>query len=82
MISGYEVIGLENIPDTGGALVVYYHGAIPIDLFYFLSHVFLNKNRLIYTVADKFLFRIPGNISNQKNIFFYMLSLKKFNAYS
>ncbi|KAK6619264.1 hypothetical protein RUM44_003646 [Polyplax serrata] len=57
---GYEVVGLENLPDTGGALVIYYHGAIPIDLYYFMSYVFLNKNRLVYTVADKFLFKVPG----------------------
>lgn len=57
---GYEVVGLENIPDTGGALIVYYHGAIPIDLYYCMSHIFLNKNRLLYTVADRFLFKIPG----------------------
>ncbi|KAL0273456.1 UNVERIFIED_CONTAM: hypothetical protein PYX00_006112 [Menopon gallinae] len=57
---GYEVVGLENIPDTGGALIVYYHGAIPIDLYYLMSHVFLRKNRQIYSVADRFLFKIPG----------------------
>lgn len=60
IFSGYEVVGLENLPDTGGALVIYYHGAIPIDLYYFMSYVFLNKNRLVYTVADKFLFKVPG----------------------
>lgn len=60
---GYEVVGLENIPDTGGALIVYYHGAIPIDLYYCMSHIFLNKNRLMYTVADRFLFKIPGKLS-------------------
>lgn len=57
---GYEVSGLENIPDDTPALIVYYHGAIPIDLYYFISKTFLFKNRLIHTVADRFLFQMPG----------------------
>lgn len=60
--SGYEVEGIEKIPDDGPALFVFYHGAIPVDLYYFLSRVFLLKNRLIHTVADRFLFKIPGLI--------------------
>ncbi|XKL65248.1 hypothetical protein PGB90_008668 [Kerria lacca] len=57
---GYEIEGLDKIPDDTPALFVYYHGAIPVDLYYFLSRVFLLKNRLIHTVADRFLFKIPG----------------------
>lgn len=58
---GYEVEGLENIPDTGPALIVYYHGAIPIDSYYLNSKCLLTKKRLIRAVGDHFLFRIPGN---------------------
>lgn len=57
---GYEVEGMENIPDSGPALIVYYHGAIPIDIYYFLVKVIIAKNRLVHTVADYFLFKIPG----------------------
>ncbi|CAH1164188.1 unnamed protein product [Phaedon cochleariae] len=57
---GYEVRGLENVPDTGSALIIYYHGAIPIDLYYFLAKSICVKNRLIHTVADHFLFKVPG----------------------
>ncbi|XP_069687602.1 DGAT1/2-independent enzyme synthesizing storage lipids isoform X2 [Periplaneta americana] len=57
---GYEVRGMENIPDDAPALIIYYHGAIPIDIYYFMSKTFLYKNRLIHTVADRFLFKIPG----------------------
>ncbi|XP_023720360.1 transmembrane protein 68 isoform X2 [Cryptotermes secundus] len=57
---GYEVSGMENIPDDTPALIVYYHGAIPIDLYYFISRCILFKNRLIHTVGDRFLFNIPG----------------------
>jgi 1-acyl-sn-glycerol-3-phosphate acyltransferase len=58
--AGYEVSGMENIPDDTPALIVYYHGAIPIDLYYFISKCILFKNRLIHTVGDRFLFKIPG----------------------
>ncbi|XP_049764061.1 transmembrane protein 68 [Schistocerca cancellata] len=57
---GYEVNGMDNIPDESPALIVYYHGAIPVDLYYFISKAYLFKNRLIHTVADRFLFKIPG----------------------
>ncbi|CAH1137525.1 unnamed protein product [Phyllotreta striolata] len=57
---GYEVTGLENIPKEGSALIVYYHGAIPVDIYYFIVKVIFGKNRLIHTVADHFLFKVPG----------------------
>jgi len=57
---GYEVVGLENIPETGGALIVFYHGAIPIDFYYLMSKYILLKGRLIRCVGDRFLFKIPG----------------------
>ncbi|XP_017461832.1 PREDICTED: transmembrane protein 68-like, partial [Rhagoletis zephyria] len=57
---GYEVEGLENIPDSGPALLVYYHGAIPIDYYYLSARCIIAKKRLIYSVGDRFLFMIPG----------------------
>uniref|UniRef100_A0A1L8DYJ6 Putative phosphate acyltransferase n=1 Tax=Nyssomyia neivai TaxID=330878 RepID=A0A1L8DYJ6_9DIPT len=57
---GYEVNGLHHLPAEGPALIVYYHGAVPIDMYYFVARVLLAKDRLIYTVADRFLFKIPG----------------------
>uniref|UniRef100_A0A336KMQ7 CSON011024 protein n=1 Tax=Culicoides sonorensis TaxID=179676 RepID=A0A336KMQ7_CULSO len=57
---GYEVVGLENLPENGPALIIYYHGAIPIDMYYFVARVYLKRNRLIYTVGDRFLFKMPG----------------------
>jgi 1-acyl-sn-glycerol-3-phosphate acyltransferase len=58
--AGYEVSGMENIPDDTPALIVYYHGAIPIDMYYFISKIVLCKDRLIHTVGDRFLFKLPG----------------------
>ncbi|XP_050671515.1 transmembrane protein 68 isoform X2 [Leptidea sinapis] len=56
---GYDICGLENIPD-GPFLVIYYHGALPIDMYYFIARMMLFKRRHIHTVADRFLFKIPG----------------------
>ncbi|XP_035514800.1 transmembrane protein 68 [Morone saxatilis] len=57
---GYEIHGMEKIPEKGPALIVYYHGAIPIDYYYFLANVILQKGRTCHSVADHFLFKIPG----------------------
>ncbi|XP_049278541.1 transmembrane protein 68-like [Anopheles funestus] len=57
---GYEVTGLENLPETGPALLIYYHGALPIDMYYLTADTMLKRNRLIHTVGDRFLDHIPG----------------------
>lgn len=57
---GYEVDGLENIPDEGPALLVAYHGTLPLDIYYLISKGLLYKKRSIHCVADKFVFKIPG----------------------
>ncbi|XP_064792934.1 DGAT1/2-independent enzyme synthesizing storage lipids-like isoform X2 [Oncorhynchus masou masou] len=57
---GYEIHGMEKIPDEGAALIVYYHGAIPIDYYYFLAKVLIQKGRIVHSVADYFLFKVPG----------------------
>ncbi|XP_055722851.1 transmembrane protein 68-like [Salvelinus fontinalis] len=51
---------MEKIPDEGAALIVYYHGAIPIDYYYFLAKVIIQKGRIVHSVADYFLFKVPG----------------------
>ncbi|NXE63510.1 TMM68 protein, partial [Calcarius ornatus] len=56
---GYELHGVKNLPE-GPGILVYYHGAIPIDYLYFLSRLFLWKKRLCLSVADHFVFRLPG----------------------
>lgn len=57
---GYEVKGIENVPVDTPALLVYYHGAIPIDVYYLISRIYLIKAKLVHTVADHFLFKLPG----------------------
>ncbi|KAG8442045.1 hypothetical protein GDO86_011004 [Hymenochirus boettgeri] len=57
---GYELYGMENLPDEGPALIVYYHGALPVDYYYFVAKVILLKGRTCHSVGDHFLFKIPG----------------------
>ena len=61
---GYEVQGWENIPDDGPALIVYYHGAVPIDYYQLVGHCILKKRRVIHSVVDTFLFKV----SSESNI--------------
>ena len=58
MWHGYEVEGWENIPDEGPALLVYYHGAVPIDYYQLVGNCILKKRRVIHSVVDKFLFKV------------------------
>lgn len=57
---GFEIRGLENIPRDGPALIIYYHGVIPIDIYYVMAKCLLERGRMIHAVGDRFLFRIPG----------------------
>lgn len=57
---GFEIVNMERIPESSSALLIYYHGAVPIDIYYVLAKVFLLKNRMMHTVADNFMFKIPG----------------------
>ncbi|UJR36382.1 hypothetical protein I4U23_029106 [Adineta vaga] len=57
---GYEVEGLEHIPTEGPVLIVFYHGALPIDFYYLFAKIWLYRNRRVRVVADKFVFKIPG----------------------
>ena len=64
----YEVNGFENIPKEGPALIVYYHGVIPLDHFYLITKILLYKKRLICSVGDHFLFMIPGSKTLMKEL--------------
>ncbi|KAK3762046.1 hypothetical protein RRG08_050621 [Elysia crispata] len=57
---GYEIEGLENIPVSGPALIIYYHGTLPVDMYYVVSSLILEKDRQVRLVGDRFLFHIPG----------------------
>ncbi len=50
---GYEVIGLDKIPDKGPALLIYYHGALPLDYYYLVAKTVLHRRRIIHSVRSK-----------------------------
>ena len=56
----FEMEGFDNIPKRGGALIIYYHGAIPIDYLLLNMHILAKKNRIVSSVIDKFLYFLPG----------------------
>uniref|UniRef100_A0A8C3TEU2 Phospholipid/glycerol acyltransferase domain-containing protein n=2 Tax=Chelydra serpentina TaxID=8475 RepID=A0A8C3TEU2_CHESE len=56
---GYELHGVEKIPE-GPGLIIYYHGATPIDYLYFMARLCNQKGRLCHSVADHFTFKMPG----------------------
>ena len=61
IVHGHEIIGFENLPDKGPALLIYYHAAMPIDFCYVHAKTTLYKNRRIKIVCDRFMFKMPGN---------------------
>ena len=50
----------ENIPETGPAIIVYYHAAIPFDFYFLHSKIILDKRDRIMCVFDKHIFKIPS----------------------
>ena len=54
------MVGLENVPDSGPCMIVFYHGATPIDVYYLLAKIIIHKKRMLHTVGDKFMWKIPG----------------------
>ena len=57
---GYEIAGAENIPKTGPALLILYHGFAPMDGFFFFPEILLNMNRKVVTIVDRMNANIPG----------------------
>jgi len=57
---GQEWEGFENIPRSGGALIIYFHGSIQVDYFALVAEIFLRMDRSVHNVVDRFLMDIPG----------------------
>ena len=56
----------------GGALLVYYHGAIPVDYYYLVNRVLLLKEVMVRSVVDKFLFKVNRAINSKRDFDFYI----------
>jgi 1-acyl-sn-glycerol-3-phosphate acyltransferase len=55
----YRVIGLEHIPTEGPALIVFTHSLATYDIFLLGATLFLEKKRLIVSLADRLIFKTP-----------------------
>jgi len=44
---GHEIIGSELLPATGPALLLFYHGALPVDYYFLVADTLLSKGRII-----------------------------------
>ena len=58
----HEVVGMENIPNKGPALLCMYHGTLPVDVYYLLAKLQLYKKRRLKIIVDHFLFKMPGSL--------------------
>ena len=57
--NNYKVHGLEHIPKSGGALLVLYHGLVPIDFWYLGLTMYRELNILPCALVDRWLFKTP-----------------------
>ena len=56
----HQILGLEKIPNGSAALLVWYHGTIPIDYIGLVSRLYLRDGRMVHSVVDTFLSNLPG----------------------
>uniref|UniRef100_A0A674JC51 Transmembrane protein 68-like n=1 Tax=Terrapene triunguis TaxID=2587831 RepID=A0A674JC51_9SAUR len=61
LLHGYELHGIEKIPE-GPGLIVYYHGASPVDYCLFIYTLYIQTGRLCYSVVDRFFAKLPGKV--------------------
>lgn len=56
----HRVVGLENIPKKGGALIVVNHSFATYDSFLLGAAIYEKHHRLVHALGHSWLFRIPG----------------------
>ena len=50
---------MENIPEQDGALIIYYHGVVPVDYYGLIGEIWLSKGRVVSSVVDRSLMQVP-----------------------
>jgi len=53
-------IGLENIPKDSAALLIWYHGPVPVDYFGLVARIYKRDGRMVNTIVDRCLTALPG----------------------
>ncbi|XP_026549432.1 transmembrane protein 68-like [Notechis scutatus] len=59
ILHSYEISGLENL-SKGPAILVYYHGAFPIDYHCFVARLYRLTGKHCYSVIDNIFSLLPG----------------------
>ncbi|KAL3319934.1 Transmembrane protein 68 [Cichlidogyrus casuarinus] len=57
---GYEVVGMEKISQNKPALLIYYHGTIPLDIYHFVARYVITHGFCPTPIVDNFMLRTPG----------------------
>ena len=55
----FQIVGLDKIPPSSGAMLVYYHGAIPLDYIFVVGEILLRRGRQATSVVDRFMLWMP-----------------------
>eukprot|EP00092_Neocalanus_flemingeri_P026064 GFUD01028249.1.p1 GENE.GFUD01028249.1~~GFUD01028249.1.p1 ORF type:complete len:554 (-),score=127.64 GFUD01028249.1:124-1785(-) len=58
---GQTFVGMDNIPREGPAVIVWYHGPMPVDYLGLIAEVFNRDGRVINSVVDRCLSNVPGS---------------------
>ncbi|OTF83839.1 transmembrane protein 68-like protein, partial [Euroglyphus maynei] len=56
----YEIIGIDNLPANGPALLVFYHGTWPCDIYFLIAELYLCKKRIMFTIVERIIYLLPG----------------------
>jgi len=47
ILHGYEIIGMDKIPINESAYLVYFHGTLPLDIYYFATNFIMLRKKLV-----------------------------------
>merc|ERR1711971_58395 len=56
----HQIKGMEKIPSEGGAILVWYHGVVPIDYVALVARLYLRDRRMIHSVVHRNFLSLPG----------------------
>ena len=68
VVHDHQVYGMENIPSNTAALLVWYHGPVPMDYIGLVTKIYLRDGRLVHNVIDRSIAKIPGMEEVEKHI--------------
>lgn len=57
--NNFEMHGTEKLPERGPALIVFYHGLVPLDAWYFGMEYYIKGGRMIRALVDNWVFKTP-----------------------